>query len=265
MFCELAPRASHRAAFDRPTFRSSISTSRRYRNAAAIFTVGSVILLFLTVFGSFQAYEATESVGFCGQPLPHRDAAGVHHLSGVAARARPLRRLPRRPRRRLVREVEALRRSTRSMPCCSTSTRVRSRRRSRACVRPRDLRAVPLAGALLGRQQKRTSTSSPTRRTRAGRSTCCSRSAAARPAGGTRRRHPLALSPTRSSTSPPTRAPDDSLGARHRSRRPARSGLSDSESEALTKEQMPRPRSAPWTASTATTGRPTSIARRASP
>jgi hypothetical protein len=38
----------------------------RDRNAAAIFSVGSLILVFMTVFGSFQAYEATESVAFCG-------------------------------------------------------------------------------------------------------------------------------------------------------------------------------------------------------
>lgn len=36
------------------------------RNAVVIFTVGSLFLLFLSVFGSFQAYEATESVSFCG-------------------------------------------------------------------------------------------------------------------------------------------------------------------------------------------------------
>lgn len=36
------------------------------RNAAALFALGSVVLLFLTIFGSFQAYEATESVAFCG-------------------------------------------------------------------------------------------------------------------------------------------------------------------------------------------------------
>jgi len=36
------------------------------RNAVIIFTVGSIILLFLSVFGSFEAYEATESVAFCG-------------------------------------------------------------------------------------------------------------------------------------------------------------------------------------------------------
>ena len=38
----------------------------RQRTAAVIFVLGSVFLLFLTVFGSFQAYEATESVAFCG-------------------------------------------------------------------------------------------------------------------------------------------------------------------------------------------------------
>ena len=36
------------------------------RNAVAMFAVGSMLLLFLSVFGSFQAYEATESVSFCG-------------------------------------------------------------------------------------------------------------------------------------------------------------------------------------------------------
>jgi len=38
----------------------------RQRNMVVIVAIGSVFLLFLTVFGSFQAYEATESVAFCG-------------------------------------------------------------------------------------------------------------------------------------------------------------------------------------------------------
>ena len=38
----------------------------RYRNATIIFTGAALLLLFLSVFGSFQAYEATESVAFCG-------------------------------------------------------------------------------------------------------------------------------------------------------------------------------------------------------
>ncbi len=37
------------------------------RNAVAIFAVGSILLLFLSTFGGFQAYEATESVSFCGR------------------------------------------------------------------------------------------------------------------------------------------------------------------------------------------------------
>jgi hypothetical protein len=39
----------------------------RQRNAALVFVTVSILLLFLTVFGSYQAYEATESVGFCGR------------------------------------------------------------------------------------------------------------------------------------------------------------------------------------------------------
>ncbi|MGH3055774.1 MAG: cytochrome c3 family protein, partial [Gaiellaceae bacterium] len=38
----------------------------RQRNLSALFVVGATVLLFLSVFGSFQAYEATESVAFCG-------------------------------------------------------------------------------------------------------------------------------------------------------------------------------------------------------
>jgi len=36
------------------------------RNAMAVFVSASILLLFLTVFGSYQAYESTESVRFCG-------------------------------------------------------------------------------------------------------------------------------------------------------------------------------------------------------
>lgn len=36
------------------------------RNAAIIFAVVTLVVLFLSVFGSFRAYEATESVAFCG-------------------------------------------------------------------------------------------------------------------------------------------------------------------------------------------------------
>ncbi|HWP66457.1 MAG TPA: NapC/NirT family cytochrome c [Candidatus Limnocylindria bacterium] len=37
-----------------------------HRNAVVLFAGGSVLLLFLSAFGSFEAYEATESVAFCG-------------------------------------------------------------------------------------------------------------------------------------------------------------------------------------------------------
>jgi hypothetical protein len=39
----------------------------RQRNAALVFVVGSLVLLFLSMFGSYQAFQATESVTFCGK------------------------------------------------------------------------------------------------------------------------------------------------------------------------------------------------------
>lgn len=38
----------------------------RQRNAVVVFAAGSTLLLFLSVFGSYQAYEYTDSVAFCG-------------------------------------------------------------------------------------------------------------------------------------------------------------------------------------------------------
>jgi len=41
-------------------------TDRRHRNATLIFAVGTVILLFLSGIGSYEAFHYTESVQFCG-------------------------------------------------------------------------------------------------------------------------------------------------------------------------------------------------------
>jgi hypothetical protein len=41
-------------------------TDRRHRNATIIFAVGTVILVFLTGIGSYEAFNYTESVKFCG-------------------------------------------------------------------------------------------------------------------------------------------------------------------------------------------------------
>lgn len=61
----------------------------RQRNAALIFVLGTLLLVGLTVFGSFQAYEATESVAFCGSTChtvmePER----VAHARSAHARVR---------------------------------------------------------------------------------------------------------------------------------------------------------------------------------
>jgi hypothetical protein len=39
----------------------------RHRNATVIFLAGSVILMFFSAFGSYRAYEYTDSVAFCGR------------------------------------------------------------------------------------------------------------------------------------------------------------------------------------------------------
>ncbi len=39
----------------------------RYRNAAAIFVVGTLVFMLITAVGSYEAYHYTESVEFCGQ------------------------------------------------------------------------------------------------------------------------------------------------------------------------------------------------------
>ncbi|WP_430817291.1 cytochrome c3 family protein [Carboxylicivirga sp. RSCT41] len=39
----------------------------RYRNAASVFGIGTIVLMLLTAVGSYEAYHYTESVEFCGQ------------------------------------------------------------------------------------------------------------------------------------------------------------------------------------------------------
>jgi NapC/NirT cytochrome c family, N-terminal region len=39
----------------------------RHRNAFVVFTISTIVVLFLSTFGSFQAYHFTESVEFCGK------------------------------------------------------------------------------------------------------------------------------------------------------------------------------------------------------
>jgi hypothetical protein len=50
-----------------PTFPRIDLNNPRHLNAAFIFVVGSILLLFLSAFGSYQAYEYTDSVSFCGR------------------------------------------------------------------------------------------------------------------------------------------------------------------------------------------------------
>lgn len=61
----------------------------RQRNAALIFAVGTTLFLFLSAFGSYQAFEYTESVSFCGT-LCHTvmEPEHVAHSNSAHARVR---------------------------------------------------------------------------------------------------------------------------------------------------------------------------------
>ncbi len=54
-----------------PSFPVLDFNDARVRNGSFVFVVGSVLLLFVSAFGSYQAYEYTDSVTFCGM-LCHR-------------------------------------------------------------------------------------------------------------------------------------------------------------------------------------------------
>ena len=84
--------------------------------------------------------------------VPYRHAARVHGVPGRSALARALRRLPYRPRRLLVREIEAGRHAAghrRAQGHVFTSHRFA---RPQPAPGPRHLRAVPLAGEVPRRQ-----------------------------------------------------------------------------------------------------------------
>jgi nitrate/TMAO reductase-like tetraheme cytochrome c subunit len=49
-----------------PTFPVLDLNDSRERNLAVLFAAGSLVILFGSMFGSYQAYESTESVAFCG-------------------------------------------------------------------------------------------------------------------------------------------------------------------------------------------------------
>jgi hypothetical protein len=61
-------RRRHRHAGQRPPRLPVVDLNNaRHRNALLVFVVGSVLLLFLSAFGGYHAYEYTESVEFCGK------------------------------------------------------------------------------------------------------------------------------------------------------------------------------------------------------
>ena len=112
-------------------------------------TVVNIVIAQPVAYG---AVNYMDSVTFCGQDLPYRDAARVHGLPELAALARGVRQMPHRPGRRLVREEQALRHRARCSRSPSTPIRGRSPPRCTTCAR----RATPAKAATGRRSTART-------------------------------------------------------------------------------------------------------------
>lgn len=77
----------HTATRSIPQFPVFDFNDVRVRNGTLIFAAGSVLLLFLSAFGSYQAYEYTDSVTFCGM-LCHRVMAPEYTTYSYSPHAR---------------------------------------------------------------------------------------------------------------------------------------------------------------------------------
>ena len=189
--------------------------------------------------------------------LPQGDGARVHDLPALPPRAGQVRGVPHRRGSGLVRQVEALGlvaarlRGPQPLPASDRGPR------PQPAPRPRDLRAVPLAQQVRGRPVQ------GQHALRGGRGEHRDedrpRGEGRRPAGGPQPGHPLARGPRpRRCATGPTRSARRSTRSRRR-RRTARSSASSGPPRRRPRRLVP-PSGGRWTASTATTGRPTSTA-----
>ena len=124
-------------------------------------TFANIVVISLA---AFRGIEYMDSAAVLRPGVPHGDAAGVHGLPGRAARARRLRRVPHRPRRAVVRQVQAVghppavRGGAQDLPDADP---VAGREPASGA---RHVRAVPLAGEVHRRPRRASSASSPTTR-----------------------------------------------------------------------------------------------------
>ena len=121
------------------------------RSAVFSFVTFLIVFAMVSAAGSYKAYEFTESVSFCGQ-LCHTVMSPEYTAYQLSpARASRMRRLPRRPGRDLVREVEAVGQPAGVRHDLSHRFRARFRRPYKFASGAGNLRTVPLAKEILWR------------------------------------------------------------------------------------------------------------------
>ena len=99
------PEGGHGRASLPPPIDLGSPKIRRVLTFVAIATLANATLV---GFASYKGLEVMDSVGFCGEVVPHGDGAGAGGLPGFAPLAHRLRRVPHRGGRLVVRQVEAL-------------------------------------------------------------------------------------------------------------------------------------------------------------
>ena len=158
---------------------SGTSTSRARGRRCWLSAIGAAIISVPAIYGSGQAYLYTDAVPFCGA-VCHSMTPEYVTYQRIAARPRGLRAVPCRTRRHRIPRIEDSRHDGTRRDHPERLSAADSRARNRVAPHTGQLREVPLAGQFLRLARSCAAcTSCPTSRTRAGKSTCWSESAAA--------------------------------------------------------------------------------------
>ena len=148
--------------------------SPRQRTAFSFVAAGGVLLLLFSAFGSFKAYEYTDSDAVLRDNVSHGDGAGIHGVPVLAARTGRLRQMPYRIRSRLVRAIEGVGELSGLCDAVQQISATHSRRRSRTCALHRKhANSVTGRNTSSARSFRNTPTFFPTKRTHRGRSNFC--------------------------------------------------------------------------------------------
>ena len=143
----------------------------RDRRILGVFAVGSVVFLFITALGSYQTYQYTESVQFCGQDLPPADGTAVRRVTAHRTCESGMRRLPCRPGCGRIFQNQSERRETTLSHRARRFRPAHPHQRGQSAAAAGHLRTMPLAAAL--RRQRRAHLSALSCRTKRTRPSPC--------------------------------------------------------------------------------------------